>query len=1115
MHLYLLGGFALTCDQHDVHLESVKSVALIAYLAMRHGAVTRARLSGLLWPDLDDERAARNLRHAVWDQRRRLAARGRPPLLRATRTTLELARHEELCIDCDLVLAACARLDHPTTGAGRLSREELAEVDASLAHYRGDLLDGFYLDDAPELEDEITAERERLKLMAIEGLLGLARELATHGEVAAALERARRALALDSWREATHRLVMELLARDGQTAAALMQFERCRMVLAEELQATPTAQTVELYRRIRDERLLAARGGDEVGPHGSPARVRHVLPLPATPFVGRGTELERIAALLAEPSCRLLSLVGPGGIGKTRLALQAARAVAGGGAEQLAWADGVTFVDLSELTSPDLLVPTIAAAVGLQLVGTPDTEHQLLTYLADRQTLLVLDSFERAAGGAALLGALLASSPGSKMLLTSRVRSRLREEWLLEIHGLALPEGGSEAAVLASDAGKLFLDCARRADLSFSPAAGDWLPIERICRLLDGMPLGIELAAAWLRVLPAREVAREIEASLAFLSGSLAALPPRQRSLEVVFEQTWSQLTSDEEHALATLSVCRGGFSRPAAEAVGNATLTVLAGLIEKSLLRRDPAGRYLMHEVMRQLAGERLAGEASDWHTARERHAAFFATLAASTTTALGDGGRRAAVAELGGDLDNIRAAWEWAVEQCHAERLASMLPGFAAIHSARGWFREGADALTQAANILQPSEGIEGATRARLLSAAGEMLNHIGHYAEAAALLAEALELLAVGGAERDRAETLCRLGEGTCRQGRYDDAHSVLNDGLALAREIPGSGTCVRALVGLGQIALERSAYDEARRRFGEALELAYARGDTEKVADTLARLGRVALESGDLNEAGARLEESLRLAREAGDVTTETQATAQLGHVAYFAQRYESAAELLSTSLELSRSSGNRAASAFALLGLGYVAEDLGDFVDAEASYLESVAIARELGDRLALAKGVTALGELLRGRERAGDAARWYEEGLALAREIGAQFLVAANLGNLGFLAANAGDLDGARALLIEALELSLALGAVPLQLNTIVGFSVLASREGRHGAGLELLGMAMHHPASRSDTKAEVERILPALRAALPAATVEAALERGHALSLGDAISTVVNTDRP
>ncbi|HEU5098957.1 MAG TPA: helix-turn-helix domain-containing protein, partial [Roseiflexaceae bacterium] len=457
----------------------------------------------------------------------------------------------------------------------------------------------------------------------------------------------------------------------------------------------------------------------------APQRSRVSLPTPSTALVGRAAELAELARLLSDPDCRLVTVSGPGGMGKTRLAIEATAR------QSAAFQDGVAFVALAPLAGPDVIAPAIADALGFNFYGPTNPGAQLIDFLREKALLLLLDNFEHLLDGAPFLVELLQRAPRIKLIVTSRERLNLQGEWVMELQGLPLPrsldgaKGGDQLAGFDDSAAvALFLQTARRSFAGFTLAPADRAAIARICRLVEGMPLGIELAAAWVRVLPLNEIADEIARTLDFLAASARDVPARHRSLRAVFEHSWNLLTDDERIVMRRLSVFRGGFSRAAAESVCAelrfeneelkapaqrpalnsqfSILNLLSSLVDKSLLRRSGAGRYDMHELVRQYAATHLEVSAVEYSATRDRHAAFYLDLMDRRENDLKRARQKAVLDETAVEIDNLRLAWDWAATHARLADLRRAVRSVSWFYELRSWFQEGETMLARAAALL-----------------------------------------------------------------------------------------------------------------------------------------------------------------------------------------------------------------------------------------------------------------------------------------------------------------------------------------------------------------------------------------------------------------------------
>ena len=432
--------------------------------------------------------------------------------------------------------------------------------------------------------------------------------------------------------------------------------------------------------------------------------------------MGREAELAQLGALLAQPETRLITIVAPGGMGKTRLAQAAAAAQTG------AFLEGVAFVSLAPISDPQLLATTMVEALGSAGFIPPHQGHKaatdyLLDTLAPLEMLLVLDNYEQLLPDVALLLTLLERAPGVRLLVTSRERLSTRWERPFVLRGLPVPAVDQPHTGRRGSAAQLFLQTAERVRPGYEAAQADLAAIDDICRQVEGMPLALELAATWVRVQSPAAIAAELADNLALLRSSQQDLPPRQRSIHAVFDQTWARLAAGEQETLARLAVFRGPFTAAAAEAVAAADWQRLALLVDRALLRRrqtadEPGGNrmlYELHELLRQYAAERLAalGLTAD---ARQRHGRYYATLLEGFAPRLMSGeSQMATLRQMQSQIDNIRTAWEWALAARDSVSLDQMLTGYFYYYHLPALVRDGRAVMADAAAQLAAGRGID----------------------------------------------------------------------------------------------------------------------------------------------------------------------------------------------------------------------------------------------------------------------------------------------------------------------------------------------------------------------------------------------------------------------
>lgn len=905
------------------------------------------------------------------------------------RQTVAFARQPPYWLDVEELEKATATT--PTA-------HNVAALAAAADLYRGDFLEGFYVQEAPEFEQWVLTERTRLRTHALQLLHTLARYHTAQGDLAQAMEYTRRILQWEPWHEEAHRQRMLLLAQNGQRSAALAQYELCRQALHSELNVEPDAATVELVAQIRAGKIDRVTSDKAVNnlainnpvasdlsvtpapvpvtlappsvtaPPAAPS-VPHNLPGQRTPFVGRAAELaDLLRLLLTEEDCRLLSLIGPGGMGKTRLALKAAEQIATTPTQALRFPDGIFFVPLENVSDANGLVSALISAIsetsGFPLHVDAPLPDQLTHFLHTKAMLVILDNFEHLVAEATLLSDLLLAAPQLKLLVTSRETLGLQEAWFYPIVGLTLPYEQLAETPQAdeADAVRLFVQCARRTRPDFALETERSLVL-RICRLVEGMPLGIELAAAWLKVMTCTQIAQEVARGLDFLTARYQNLPARHRSMRAVLDSSWALLAPAERAIAARLAVFRGAFSPEAATEIAGASLFTLATLVEKALLRVQMAGHYQMHELTRQYAAEQLGAAAE----LRNAHAGYYAGVVQQLGEQLFGPQSKAALGQLNLIADNVTSAWQWllqSVEQGNphpsaATWLGQLIPTLTESYYVQARFQEGQQRFLQAATTLRnagwattlPPLGVPAPAQrvfAQLQVRLGVLHYDLGQYAAVLQQIGGVLPSLQAWGNAEELSLALQMLGKANYRLGHRAEARAQLQQSFEYAQIANYPLGLAAALNNLSHLAEDDSDYGECERLLRQCLTIYEQMNYPFGIGTTLANLGHVYGLQGNHAQALHYSQLALALAEQEGEPVSKLLNLCQIADTKRAQGQQQAAVADYRQSLALAQQLGYPHGMIVNWNGLAQTYVDLADLASARRALLEALPIVHKAG-----------------------------------------------------------------------------------------------------------------------------------------------------------------------
>lgn len=954
-----------------IHVRARKELAILAYLLLE-GAQLHSRevLQALFWPDLDLDSGRNNLRVVLSHLQALLPAEpSTPRLFQTSRTDVQLNPDAALWIDVlhfQRLIEETQRHDHASRSSCPHCQQRLAEA---VALYENEVLAGVALADSPIFEEWLFLQRERQHLLALKAYHDLTTFAEGQGTLEEALRFAQRQIALDPLREAAYRQQIFILARQGERSLALAAFERCRTIISNELGIDLEPETLLLHQQILSDQIVPLRPltpGANLQPAQlspplasvslslpapsllapAPANARHNLPQHLTSFVGRELEIAQLHERLATGESRLISLVGPGGIGKTRLAIQVATT------HQQFFPDGVYFVSLAGVQSVSAIPAAILDAMGATLgTGAASPIQQLLQGLAQQKMLLVIDNLEHLIDGVELLLEILQTAPTVTLLVTTREQLNCQAEDVFHLSGLAVPTQSDVTQAGQTAAVRLFCERAYRLNKEFKLTTENCPAVVKICQLVEGMPLAIELATTWLGDLDCAALAETLAHNQLILATTQRDLPTRHRSMQAVFDYSWQLLTPGEQRILSHLAICHGRFSARAANQICGASLVDLTRLRYKSLLRIAEVGYYDLHQLIRTFALATLRSDAQ--REAGERLTIFYMQQVANQATALDGAVPQAALRTIDMEVDNIQQAWQWAVEHDHFDLLMQGATGLGGYYTATGRNTECEVRFLPLAQQLleQPESTSELYSRlcARLLDKVCHSLIWLGKLAEA-----RKWAQIMVGVAQRLSDPKLVtrayiHWGKAVDELGNPHEATQTYEEALRLARQLSDSPLVGSILIELSHSLRALGRTSETEAVLLESLQLHRSQGNRLAEQRSLLYLSVCKREEGDFQADRDYLMAAIDLLPLTGNRHVETRLLDALGINYGLVGNYRKAVEYHEASHQIAVEIHQPVQQSHTLRNLCTVHRKLGNLKLAEEYGLESLrlALANEL------------------------------------------------------------------------------------------------------------------------------------------------------------------------
>ena len=833
------------------------------------------------------------------------------------------------------------------------------------------------------------------------------------------------------------------------------------------------------------------------------------LPVQSTPFVGRQDEMAEIARLMVSEDCRLLTLLGPGGTGKTRLSLAYAQQAFDLGKYQ----HGVFFVPLAPLTNPDLMVTAIAEAIQFEFSGPLPQDGQLLTYLHQKEMLLVLDNFEHLVEGANFIGEILQAAPRVKVIATSREKLNIRGEWLLTIDGMQVPEWIAPEESENYDAVQLFVLSAERAVPDFALTPENREDIVRVCQLVYGMPLAIELAAAWVELLSLDEIVSEIETSLDFLETDMRDIPERHRSIRAVFEYSWNLMDEQERDVFIKLAIFRDGFTREAAQRVAGASLRVLTSLVSKSLVKRLDTGRYRIHELLRQYAEEILGEDKALEHTTWEKQSEYFLDLLQKQGDEFQHGDFMLAMDTIDAEIQNARCAIMFAIEQRNAAGLSGFMSALYAFFESRNMHHDGVELFGKIVDAFQSDEANQlvyaqglirlGVSKIRLakFDEAQELIEEgyaiatvldntmerglakmwwsyiamsFGDYENALKYGNEAIDLIKITNRPVDLSSISGHVGYIHYLMGNYETAKDMMEAGMNMV----GGSNNLLALAysenNLGEVLREMGNYDKAQALFTSAHEKFVKMGSQRGVAFSLNNLAGLVIRLMKYEEAEQMYKKSYSIHKKIGDRVGEAHSMSALGNIALFTGRFKRAKDFFQQSLKMRRELNDQRGIGDSLQDMGWVSVTMGNLEAGKQYHTDSLTIRRTINDPRGISESLGYLGEAALREENYDTARQYFEESREIALRINNLMQIAWATANISVVDIEMGNAeaakDGMKSLMGQLDDISANIAWAEGWGYTVLGYAELTlgnhQAAQKHFAKSLALGAQFEHPIS-------------------------------------------------
>ena len=851
--IQVLGGLSIADGEKEIiELSSRKAEAIVVYsLFSGKPSIEREEMATLFWAEMSESNAMRNLRVTLSTLKKKCE-----DLLVISRRRVSL--NPGINIESDYRTLNQALTDALT---GQPDKRELSDTQANVLYknlplYRGDFLQGFFIKNAITFDDWAAYEREALRRNLIDASQMLIHTFKKKGQLKEAIDVASRLLIIDPFNDAAYNWLIELYALNGQRDQSLIAFEDYQNMLQKEIGVDPSDETIELVASIRSG-ALAPDTPASAAIEQSSLPIPNNIPMELSPFFGRKSELVKLRDYLHNPHLRLVTMVGQGGTGKTRLAIEAAKK------NMRLFPDGVWFVKLESIVSADLVLPEIYKVLGIAYPQRDEAEEQLITFLNGHHVLVVLDNLEHLLDASPIISNIIQRTENSKVIVTSREITGLPEETNMYLEGLeSLSMHETGKGISADDlsaAGSMFLERAQRFHPDFDPKNEDFPLIEAICDLVAGLPLGIELAASGLKSNTLESLRDKIAADITFLQSDRPDLPDRQQSLMSVFNTFWEQLAEDEQQMLCRLSAFCGILTQNAAKKVAGVSIFFLSNLVARGFLKRAGSYGYRSHSMHRKFVRMKLQQDQEQFLDVSKKHRDYYFTLLERIVRPLRDSPQKVMLDELEMEMCNIQSALHFTIAQGEKQQALQFCEYLMPFWKIRGYYQEGYHWMDSVFALEGEANPV---MEASALCAASKLVSVLGDQEKAEAYSRRSFKIASETGDQHGIARALNSLGAVLSEKGNPRKAGEIYGESLEIYRSLRVQQAIAGTLVNLAAMEIENDKLDEATSMLDEAMTSFELVGDTVGIVHVLLVYARIALIRENSKKAFVILKEALQ-------------------------------------------------------------------------------------------------------------------------------------------------------------------------------------------------------------------------------------------------------------